>query len=517
MNPALDQLPVSITPVTGEAVDSYLERLSAANDITTAHLTTRLGLREVTPVQLRHSPPLTADPSTVCQLRIAEKQPPGVRNGWDPGAITQACPPCLAGPGAWLTNWYDPMVTICLTHHVLLATGCPGCGQPLRNQRAPLRTVTGTVCGNPLGAGRGPRCDADLADLPAVSADRDVMTQQLSYQNQGSTEEGSGLRLLGTFVTGQQYRTELIALAVLLLHVNDTTQPADNGATRRWFLSPPTSTAIRAAVLAEAHRILTSPTGPAAAKEFAAHFAQIPTTWEGPVTWAFDHTTPTDHVARIIRIASGTRTRLSYQLDHHDSLPTLASSRIPQVAPHRHRDLLGESGLSANTAASFATLCLARAAPTVTTWAAAAETLGLASDYGVDLAHAATTRLTCGPAAWITRLAHLADALLLDDIDYRTRERAVRSIAAESGNLIRALQKVRPGTRTSSAPFAVCALWETGAGGHLYTSPAHSSLAGRQHKANYRQFRKSLRPEHLAALQRLADQRSAVSQGKGSA
>ena len=499
MNSVLDQLPVSIAPVTGEAVDSYLERLSAANDITTAHLTTRLGLRKVTPVQLRHSPPLTEDPHTVGQLRIAGKQPTGVRNGWDPGAITQACPPCLSDTGAWLTNWYDPAVTTCLIHQTLLVTTCPGCQQPLRNQRGPLRAVANTSCGNPHGAGRGPRCDTDLADLSSVSADRDVLAQQRTYQQQGSTEEG-GFRLLGTLVTWQQYRTELIALAVLLLHINDTTQRVGDGATRRWFLSPPASTAIRAAVLAEAHRILTSPTGPAAADEFAAHFAQIPTTWEGPVTWAFDHTTPTDQVARIIRIASGTRTRLSYQLDHHDSLPTLDTSLIPQVVPHQHRLLLGESGLSASMAASFATLCLARAVPTVTTWAAAAETRGLASDYGPTLAHAATTRLTCGPAEWITRLEHLADALLLDGIDYRDRERAVRSIAAESGDLIRALQEVRPGTRGSSAPFAVSALWETWAGGHLDTSPAHSSLAGRQEKANYRQFRNSLECSHLRML-----------------
>lgn len=506
MNNALDELPVSITPVVGEALDSYLERLAAANDTPTPALTRRLQLAAVTPAQLRYSPPVTPGPAGGADWSLAGKRPPGVSNGWDAGAIVQACPACLGTIGAWLAGWYDPTVTICLTHHVLLATGCPGCGQPLRNQRAPLRTVTGTVCGNPLGAGRGPRCDTDLADLPATAADEDVLTQQRTYQR--SAGAGDGARLLGERVTRQEYRAELIALAVLLLHINDTTQRAADGATRRWFLSAPTSSTIRAAVLAEAHRIVTAPTGPAAAEEFAAHFARIPTTWEGPTTWAFEHTTPTDRVARIIRIASGTRTRLSYQLDHHETLAGLPSSLLPQVIPARHRHLLDGSGLSPGTAAAFATICIARAAAAGTTWAAAAESLGLQGDHGTDLAHAATSRLTCGPAAWITRLEHLVHALLIDDIDYRARERAVRSIAADPASLITELQKVRPGTRTSSTPFAICALWETWAGGQLETSPAHSSLATRQQKANYRQFRNSLRPEHFAAVLLVADQQS---------
>lgn len=521
MNNALDELPVSITPVVGEALDSYLERLAAANDTPTPALTRRLHLA-ATPAQLRYSPPVIPGPAGGADWSLAGKRPPGVSNGWDAGAIVQACPVCLGTMGAWLAGWYDPMVTICLTHHVLLATACPGCRQPLRNQRAPLRTVAGTVCGNPLGAGRGPRCDTDLAALTAATADEKTIVQQEIYQRLPH----AGLTLAGDVtVDTAGYRRELIALSVLLLHINDATGdrsgiPAaelsgqesryEEAPTRRWSLSPPNTSAARSIVLTQAHYVLTRPTAQEAADAFAPHFARIPHCWEGSVTWAFEHTTSTELLARIIRIASSTRTRLSYQIDHHSHLGDVQVEHIPQVTPPAYRHLFEDSGLSAATGPAFATLCLARAQPDITTWAAAAEALSLPAEHGVDLARIASARMTFGPNKWMNALEELAALLTQDAVNYRDREAATRRTASHSQELVVALRAVRPGTRDSSADFAVIAVWELWACGHFDTNPAAAACTTRQAKANYRQFRASLTSRHLVPL--VADTRNQLQQ-----
>lgn len=490
----LDGLPVTVDPVPGEAADSYLERVAAANNLAAVTLLSgNPSLRSVG--RVRHA--------AATNTAVAQVVPR--RQGWDPGAITQACPACLAADGAWRQAWYDPMVTGCLVHGCYLITECPGCRRPLKDTtHRPLRPAgTGTRCDNALSVGRGPRCRTDLAQVPPTSVPEQVLEQQ-SRAQQPDTKR---VMVLGQPASVALYRGEVRNLAVLLVHISTATPdpPArfelgeQERGTRRWWLHPPRDPLSRGAVFAVADRILTTDSLEDAVAVFMPWFDAIPPSWDGRVSWAADHTHADPTLTRIMLAASTPRQRLSHRLPHETGLG-LRAEWIPQRLPAQLSSLVEGCGLSLASARGFASLCLAKAQTGTGSWADAATLLELPAHVDIDLARTASAHLTVSTDVWIDCLREVTEQLRSERVDYRARERVVRDLGRSSLNdLLHAVQAVRPGTRASSRDLIWHWIWDHWVAGNPSTSPAgvHRTRPGR---ARYVQFRDSLQPQHRAAI-----------------
>ena len=85
---------------------------------------------------------------------------------------------------------------------------------------------------------------------------------------------------------------------------------------------------------------------------------------------------------------------------------TIDTRGIPQVipAPLFEEHLTGASASPEATVRLFASLSLARLAPAVTSWAKAAETLGLPASMGINCANACSASMIVDPADWTQRL-----------------------------------------------------------------------------------------------------------------
>ena len=86
---------------------------------------------------------------------------------------------------------------------------------------------------------------------------------------------------------------------------------------------------------------------------------------------------------------------------------------VPQVIPANlyEEHLAGASSSSEATVRLFASLCLARMAPMVTSWAKAAETLGLPTDMGVNCARACSATMLIDNTQWTSRLEAVWEGL----------------------------------------------------------------------------------------------------------
>ncbi|MBC9957827.1 TniQ family protein [Yimella sp. cx-51] len=487
-------LPVEVAPVVGEAADGYLERVAEANNLSPSDMKHMTGVGTVTQLRRR----------TLGDGRPRPAARPGP-DGWTPGTIVQACPRCLADDGIWKADWYDPLTTACLRHGTLLIGQCPDCRRPLRDTTHTWIRPNGaaTLCGNPLTRGRGPRCSTDLAALDAQMTERGVRKQQERHA-------ASTALVLGKALTAEEYRATLKALAVLMLHIVSAAQNPPQSwelpTTKRWYLRPPQDPIVRAEVLAEADRILTAPDQATAATAFQPWFDAIPAVWDGPTSWALDHTRATSMVARLINAAAAPKQRLGHRLNCNVSL-SLDSRFIPQRIPASFEQLPG-SGLSEATSRGFAALCLARAQPGVTTWADAARVLGLPPHRGVDVARTASAHLSVTPDGWIAHLRTVAAHLLDDAVDYRYRENLVREF--DGSEVVAVLRQVRPGTRTNSHDLIRTWLWENWANADPPTTPERSVAKDRRSRARYAQFKQHLRIDdgqhlmHYASGQEIA-------------
>ncbi|WP_446666621.1 hypothetical protein [Flexivirga sp. B27] len=483
----------------GEAADSYAERVAAANNLAAATLPSDPSLRSVG--RVRHA----AARNTPVQATSPRRQ------GWDPGAITQACAACLATDGAWRHAWYDPMVTVCLTHGCYLITDCPGRRRSVKDtQHRPLRPAgTGTLCDNALSVGLGPRCDTDLAQLPPTPAPDEVLEQQARAQQSGT----GPVMVLGQPTTVASYRDTVRNMAVLLLHINTASPdpPArfdlreQEWGTRRWWLHPPRDPITRAAVFAVADRIVFAASLDDAAAVFMPWFDAIPPASAGRVSWAADHTHADPTLTRILLAASTPRQRLSHRLPHELCL-RLRPEWIPQRLPAQLSPLVDGCGLSAASARGFASLCLAKAQAGTGSWADAATLLELPGPIGVDLARTSSAHLTIGTDAWIDRLQQVGRQLAIERVDYRARESVVRGLGrAALNDLLHALQAARPGTRASSRDLIWRWVWDHWAAGHHAAAPP-VVITTRRFLARYTQFAGALQPHHERALVTATDQ-----------
>lgn len=473
------RLPVSLIRETDETTDSYVERVADANHLSTLWLSQHL---------LDTGVATTERPS---------RPGPSFPSGWQIGAIEQVCPRCLHETGAWAQHWRDPMVCCCIRHGLYLVDRCPGCDRPVREGRHGRLRPTGytTSCGNALGTGRSARCTTSLADLQSGDASPEVLDQQAYY-----AAHADAPTVLATSQHGDRYRESLRSLTVLLLHLTDI----EASTPVRWSLRVP-GRRMRAKVLLEAHRVITSPTVDAALGAFHPWFDQIPPSAEGATAWALDRSIPNPAITRLVLGAASTRQRLSHRLQHHNTWPLPS---LPQVLPRHLAHLVSGVGLSGATGRGFAPLCLAKARlGPGGTWSSAGQLLGVDESSGTALARTASSHLTCSVDTWMALLEVVATRLRQDGVNYQERARVVRALSGRPDLVIDILRETRPGTRDTSARYALTWLAEEWACLAPQRAPGD-----RRERALYLQFRASLTRSHQLALANCATYRTGRTQ-----
>lgn len=525
----------------GEALDSYLEHLARTNHMRTADVarsltsatdTTRFlmlsptertlhvlaGLTGLEPARLRAST-LAHYEGTILDLtgldphRHASYRTVAGR-GWLPGAGTQICPECLAETGAWKIAWRLPTTTTCTTHGTYLLTICPGCDKPFRAPRHGLLRPVGstTICGNSRRA-RGQHCRTDLSALTAPPADTQCLARQKRYDTAVAENAAT---VLGEPVPAIAYHQALRSLTVLLLHITTATDststlpdwtsalrgPRADSRTPRWGIAPPDEAATRSRALTAADTVLAASDSDEAAARLAPWTAAVPDTPDGFLGWVGDHTTPSPIVTRLVMAAHAPRRRLSRALDALDPL-TSRLEEIPQVTDQGlcERYLSGMFTSRADTVRTFASLCLARTHPDVTTWAAAAQSIGLDPHLGEKTAQACTAAQQACTSQVVKAIQDLAAQL--PEQDFREREQDIRALATEPAWFTSWARKFRPRTRPSSSRYALTYVWVTSAHGHITTSPAWAGLPTREQRSQYRRFVHSLTTTQLTGLARL--------------
>ena len=195
-------MPITLTPLPGEALDSWLEAYARRLRSCSRDLLDHLGLTGTTLAHMvvtltdRERDILSAaagiDPDTLRRMTLAPLDgvavtiTPGRRSTGHPPAWrrhtgSRFCPTCLAdSDGRWLLRWRLPWAFACNVHACLLVDCCPGCGKrphPDRpGTRASATTAGRCTTGLPQhapGGWRAPLCDHPLTDLPAAMLPRD--------------------------------------------------------------------------------------------------------------------------------------------------------------------------------------------------------------------------------------------------------------------------------------------------------------------------------------------------------
>ena len=539
-------LPVSVTPRTGESLESWLEHLADVNGLTTAQLLILIRGHGVSTRYLTLAPALgtithlaalaRVDPDAVAAATLAAYDGTALdltgldvddrhsyrqvaARGWAPAHGTQICPACLADTNTWHSAWRLLIVTACTRHQSLLVDRCPSCQRPFRDQRhSHLRRVGAVpICGNPLGAGPTRQCGQDLTTVTQAPAPPAV----LAMQTRVDTALGrSPVPVLGQPTDAAAYLSDLRHLPTLLLHL--ARQPgaellADWAAsllattgTRRWGIRPPDAPGIRAHALATADEILAAPDLNTAVTMFIPWVTLTPTTPDGPLGWLSDRTVMTPTLTRLVMAARAPHRRLSHHLDTREHPMVVDTQGIPQVipAPLYAEHLAGTSSASEATVRLFASLCLARMHPDVTSWAKAAEALGMPAAMGVTCAR------TCSATLLVDKidLTHRLDAVwdgLRDDRsptgrwNYRNDEAKIAHRRLLHRWFDEWVKECRPATRPESLGYALTWQWVHLAHGHLHTSPAwRGKKPTAKDRARFRQFAESLEEHQQFALTR---------------
>ncbi|WP_299450833.1 TniQ family protein [uncultured Serinicoccus sp.] len=536
---AAPALPISISPRDGESIESWLEHLADANGLTTAQLLTHLRSRGASTRYLTLAPA----PGTIRALaELGRTTPDTVRDatlarfdgtaldltgldaldrhsyrqvasrGWTPAHGTQICPPCLAQTGTWQSAWRLMIVTACTRHGTLLAAACPSCRRPFRDQRhSHLRPVgAGTICGNPLGAGPTSQCQHDLAAIPTTTVDDPLLVTQARIDNALSDRP---VTVLGEPAGGAAYLGDLRHLTTLLLHLacrpgaeqlagwasdllpESQRRTGDRGP--RWGMRPPAPPALRAAALTMADRILAAANLDTAATALTPWTELTPAANDGPLGWLADRTVMTPTLSRLVLSARAPHRRLSHHLDshpHRGARMPINLVAIPQVIPHQQyaEHLVGAFDSREEVVRQFASLCLARLHPDITSWAAAAQALGMPGSMGTRCARACSaTRLTT-TQEWQDRIrAAITD---VRPRNYRATEAKIEHRLHLTNRWFHEWTRLhRPGTHYTSVSYALTWQWVHVAHAHLDLSPTwQGTRPTAKERALYRQFENSL-------------------------
>lgn len=162
------RLPIRVSPVPGEALDSWFDALAYRLHVPVADLLPTLGLpRAVRPgadraldipadwtillrpaeaARIAAATTVPADTITAMTLAAYDQRAVlidhatrrvNIRSLWGRGAGSRYCPDCLADTGGrWQLRWRLNWSFACLTHHRLLADTCPACDRPQRTRTA---------------------------------------------------------------------------------------------------------------------------------------------------------------------------------------------------------------------------------------------------------------------------------------------------------------------------------------------------------------------------------------------
>lgn len=195
-------LPIRVTPIDGEALDSWLEALAHRTHTAFGDLLSAVGLSPyngfgttawIVRLNPDHQDMISVATgvaaSTLEAMTLAHYSDRAVRINSDTRTLSRAfpwgrtngsrfCPACLAETGGrWLLAWRLGWTFACTRHHCLLADACPHCGAVQRRRTHIGDTVPNAGrCARPAtdATGRTPaRCGADLTVAPVVSFDPD--------------------------------------------------------------------------------------------------------------------------------------------------------------------------------------------------------------------------------------------------------------------------------------------------------------------------------------------------------
>jgi hypothetical protein len=537
------RLPVSVTPVDGEAIDSYLERLADANGMTFSVLSRRVRFGGARTAFLAIAPDeqLVGNLATLSTVPTIELERgtanalPGINadgldpaskktwrtvaaRGWPPEHGSALCAACLAADGAWRLAWRHPWVTACVRHRLWLVNTCPACRHRFRSHRTPLRPVDAPAgtCGNPGGA-RGRNCPQPLAELRGEPAASEVL---LSQQRIDAAVAGQRVVVLDEMVEASAYLLELKALTVLLLHLavqpggdslagwaaaaraDRTRSAGDRGA--RWGLAPPADLHLRGLAIATADAILRAPDVEAAAEALHPWTGLTPPTNDGQLGWLADHTTMTSALTRLVMRATAARRRIATLLDHPPTCGVPATA-IPQVLP---ADLYatrlgGLLDVGDRTGRLFTSICLARRHTAARTWADVAIALGLHAETGPRTARASSANVVVRPDVFVRVLDDLAEQLDAG-ADYRSREAVARRLASKTTWYRRWARTHHPGSHATSRGYAVTWLWTEYAHGHIDTSPGWQRPPDHTDRARFHRYASRLSPAATTALIEIA-------------
>ncbi len=166
---------------------------------------------------------------------------------------------------------------------------------------------------------------------------------------------------------------------------------------------------------------------------------------------------------------------------------------VPQVIPHAQylEHLDGASTSSEDTVRLFASLSLARLHPDVTTWAAAAEALGMPGPMGVRCARACSATMLVSAEEWKSRIWRAGEET--ERRDYRATEAKIHHRLGMTRWFNEWARRNRPDARYGDHDFALTWLWVHVAHAHLDLSPAwRGKRPTAKARAHYRQFADSL-------------------------
>lgn len=545
-------LPSRIDIADGDALDCYLERLAAANDLSTStlhtHLTASAGTDAPTaaflmfkadPAVIRRISQLggitraTLDNATLARFGnglplVLDGLDPRQRHsfrgvvtqGWFPAHGSQACPECLRQNGKWALTWRLPIVTACIAHKAFLLTECVQCGQRFRSRRhVPMRPQLGPhqPCGNPIGSQR--HCTHAIVSHAPRTAPQQVLHVTTAIDQ---AINGQRITMLGEKTDPQIYLAALRHVASLLLHLL-AVQPCPETADwareihaeilnrtsprrgPRWGVSPPKSAVLRGHVLAEANEILTRKTLSDAGARLAPWLAPIVDSPTGPSNWMRNRIARTAITEKLIPAATSERHHVGLRIDSARHVSRLPLSAIPQQLDLDiyHEFFDGMLGGYEWTGRLYASLCIARSVSQAANWSDTAAQLGIDPSIGRRTARAASYRMSRSPAEFTVAVYRVQDALPRDR-DFRLRESRVAALSHNPSEWFEQWRwSTAPARRAGSLPYAVSWMWCEVAQGLLDTSPAWTGPATRQAKAAYRVFRASLSQSAQSDLRRL--------------
>ncbi len=548
----LSLLPTRVTLSEDEALDSFLERLTQANDLDPQYVVAALRcsesaarttlaffmtaptntvlarierlsgipverLRNATLTRFDAGRPLYLDALDPLDRHSYRKV---VVQGWFPPFGTQVCHLCVAQQGIWRIYWRLPIMTTCIHHGTYLTTECGGCGQRFRSHRYwPFRPVLGP---------RQPCCNSVALRRPCLRSVLTHVAEPAGALALACTESvhramnGQPVSMFGAPADPRVFLAELRNLATLMLHLGARTSAqtavwwasnlrdeARARSTRvrgaRWGFSPPHSAMIRGAVLGCAHEILMQRNLESGGARLREWIRFVEDEKNGPAVWLINRTKRTPTMERLIAAAVSKRRDVGRRIDHGRRCRRIQPSAIPQLIDAGiYRQLFaGMLGGYEHTGRLYVSLCMVRAIVLVQNWADAAVRIGLPPGLGSRTSRAARARMRATPED-LQGAIDLALSTIPANRDFRALEAQVRGLARDSTSWYSDWRlSTTPPRRPDLVPYAVTWMWCEVALGCLDSSPAWAGPPSPDVKVGYRAFRDRLPVAAQDSLRRL--------------